>query len=189
MTTAMTRNKGLHLLEFPSDYTVIDIETTGLSARESEIIELSALKIRDDKIISKFSSLVKPHNRIGTFITKLTGITNEMVSEAPAINDVLETYMEFLSNDYILGHNVNFDINFIYDNLKKHFNREFSNNYIDTMRLARKYCKFPSHKLSYLAECFNISTEGHHRALNDCVMTFEIYNHIKNNYVNYTPDL
>ncbi|MBO8431200.1 hypothetical protein IAC76_07410, partial [Spirochaetes bacterium] len=57
----------------------------------------------------------------------------------------------------------------------------------DTMRLARKFCKFSSHRLSYLAEQFEISTEGHHRALNDCIMTFEIYKKIKTMALNI-PD-
>lgn len=173
------RKKGEGKLEFPSDYTIIDIETTGLSTTKNEIIELSALKVRNDKIISQYSSLIKPDNSIGSFITKLTGITNEMVADSPKITEVLPDFTEFISDDCIIGHNVNFDINFIYDNLLRHFNREFSNDYVDTMRLARKFCKFPSHRLSYLAERFEISTEGHHRALNDCIMTYEIYKKIK----------
>jgi len=176
---AETKSKGQYITDFPADYTVIDIETTGLSARNNEIIELSALKVRDDKIVEKFSSLVKPQGSISSFISKLTGITNEMVQNAPIITEVLPKFTAFLADDCILGHNVNFDINFIYNNLQKHFNKELVNNYTDTMRLSKKYCKLPSHKLSYLAEKFGISTEGHHRALNDCVMTFEIYKKIK----------
>lgn len=168
-----------YISDFPSDYTVIDIETTGLSIHSNEIIEISALKVRDDKVIEKFSSLIKPEGHINSFISKLTGITNEMVQEAPAITEVLPAFTKFLDNDCILGHNVHFDINFIYTNLKKYFNKELPNSYTDTMKLSRKYCKLPSHRLSYLAEKFGISTEGHHRALNDCIMTFEIYKKIK----------
>lgn len=174
------RNKGQNKLEFPSDYTVIDIETTGLSTSKNEIIELSALKIRDNKVIDNFSTLIKPENKIGSFITNLTGITNDMVKDSPSIMEALPLFINFLSNDCIMGHNVNFDINFIYDNLKKHFNEELTNDYVDTMRLSRKYCKFPSNKLSYLAEQFNISTVGHHRALKDCEITHFVYQNIKN---------
>ena len=110
------RNKGESLIDFPSDYTIVDIETTGLSPQQCEIIEISALKIRNDKIKAKFSTLVKPEGLIGRFITKLTGITNLMVENAPKIDKVLPKFLEFAGNDCIIGHNVNFDINFIYDN-------------------------------------------------------------------------
>lgn len=177
--TAIERQKGQNLNDFPCNYTVIDIETTGLSSYKNEIIEISALKVRNDEIISKFSSLIKPEKPIGDFITKLTGITNEMTAEAPKIVDVLPEFMEFVAEDCIMGHNVNFDINFIYDNLIRHLNRSITNDYVDTMQLARKHCKFKSNSLSNLAKQFNISAEGHHRALNDCIMTFEIYKKIK----------
>lgn len=173
------RKKGNYIKAFPSDYTVVDIETTGLSASTNEIIEISALKVRNDKIINRFSSLIKPQKPIGSFITNLTGITNDMVSTAPDITKVLPEFTDFLEEDCIIGHNVHFDINFIYENLKRHFDKELLNDYTDTMRLSRKYCKFKSHRLSYLAEQFDISTEGHHRALNDCIMTYEIYKKIK----------
>ena len=110
-----------------------------------------------------------------------------MVAYSPKITEVLPDFTEFVASDCIIGHNVNFDINFIYDNIKRHFNKEFSNDYVDTMRLARKFCKFSSHRLSYLAEQFEISTEGHHRALNDCIMTYEIYKKIKTMALNI-PD-
>ena len=73
------------ITEFPQDYTVVDIETTGLSPSRDEIIEISALKIRSGKIYNEFSQLIKPKAKIGSFITHLTGITNEMVISAPKI--------------------------------------------------------------------------------------------------------
>lgn len=173
------RNKGKNLTEFPTSFTVIDIETTGLSSINDEIIELSAIKVVNNEVVDKFSGLVKPKARISRFITSLTGITNEMVQNQPDITEVLPVFISFVADDCVLGHNVNFDINFIYDNLKKYFNKEFNNNYVDTMRLAKKYCKFPSHSLAYLAGKFEISTQGHHRALNDCMMTLRIYEEIK----------
>lgn len=174
------RNKGILINEFPSDYTVVDIETTGLSPRSCEIIEISALKVRDNKIVDTFSSLIKPTQYIASFITKLTGITDEMVASAPPVQDILPKFMEFAADDLILGHNVNFDINFIYDNWKKHHGKDFSNNFVDTMRLSRKHCNLKKHNLKFLAKHYGVSTEGHHRALVDCEITFKIYNHIKN---------
>lgn len=182
--TANELQKGCYLNDFPCNYTVIDIETTGLSSSRNEIIEISALKVRNDEIISKFSSLIKPEKPIGTFITKLTGITNAMTENAPNITKVLPEFLEFISDDCILGHNVHFDINFIYANLMRHFNTGLPNDYTDTLRLARKYCEFKSNSLENLSRQFNISSKGHHRAMNDCIMTFEIYKKIKNLYLN-----
>jgi len=173
------RLKGKIINGFPSDYTVVDIETTGLSPDRCEIIEISALKVRNNKIVSQFSSLVKPTVNIPPFISRLTGITDEMVFSAPQICDVLPEFMNFVENDLILGHNVNFDINFLYDNWKKHFKKDFTNDFVDTMRLSRAYCKLSSHRLKYLAKHYNISTKGHHRALVDCEITYKIYNCIK----------
>lgn len=168
--------------EFPADYTLLDIETTGLSYYNNEIIELSAIKVRDDKIINEFSMLVKPDGSISAFITHLTGISEDMVKNAPHIKDVLHKFLEFLSDDIIIGHNVKFDINFIQANLSKYLNIELKNEHVDTMRLARRYCKLPSHKLKSLAKHYNVNIEGHHRALNDCIITYEIYKHIKNEF-------
>ncbi len=172
-------NKGQKIDELPENYTVIDIETTGLSPIVNEIIQLSALKIRNDKIVDSFTSFVKPSGRISSFISSLTGITNDMVANAPQINDVLNDYIDFIGNDIIVGHNVHFDINFIHSKRIKYFNQGLSNNYVDTCRMSRKICPINSHKLDNVARYYNVDSTGHHRADNDCKMTFEIYNYMK----------
>ena len=177
--TLVKRNKGNLVEGFPSDYTVVDIETTGLSPEKCEIIEISAIKVKNDEIVDTFSMLVKPSKKINSFIMNLTGITNEMVALAPKIKDVLPHFLNFVGDDYILGHNVNFDINFIYDNLKRFCKKEFSNDYIDTMRLSRKHCDLAKHNLKTIAKHYNISLEGHHRALTDCAITYQVYKNIK----------
>ena len=179
MPNIVVTKKGKYLKEFPSDFTVIDIETTGLSAHNDEIIEVSAIKVRDDKVVNKFSKLIKPNERISSFITNLTGISNELVKNASPIYDVLPEYLEFISDDIVLGHNVTFDINFICNNLKKHHNSEFSNNYIDTMRISRKHLKLKSNSLKSLAKHFKVDIKRHHRALNDCLITLDIYKNLK----------
>lgn len=165
---------------FLEDYTVVDIETTGLSPDKNEIIELSAIKIRQGKVVENFTTLIKPEGHINSYITKLTGIDDEMVKNSPKIEDVIENFCKFLSNDCILGHNISFDLRFIRHNLLKHCNLELTNSSLDTVRLARKYCpKLASYKLSSLADHFAIDSEGHHRALKDCEMTLTLYNKIK----------
>ena len=169
--------------EFLSDYTVLDIETTGLSHTKDEIIEISALKIRNNKVSDEFSKLVKPYAQISSFITYLTGITNEMVSNAPKIETVLPELIKFVSNDIILGHNVKFDINFIETNLENYGYPPLTNSFIDSMQLARRYCKLKSHSLKNLAEHYNVNLAGHHRALNDCLITHNVYQNIKNEFM------
>jgi len=165
--------------EFPADYTVIDIETTGLSSSKNEIIELSALKIRNDEIVDKFTTLVKPQGKISSFIKGLTGISNEMVAQAPKIDDILDKYISFIGSDTVVGHNVHFDIRFINQKNIQWFNKEFKNPSIDTCRLSRRINDLERHKLETVAQYFNIDTTGHHRAERDCVMTYGIYNAMK----------
>lgn len=172
-------NIGQKIDELPEDYTVIDIETTGLSPAKNEIIQLSALKVRNNKIVDSFNSFVKPDGRISSFISSLTGITNDMVSVAPQIKDVLNDYIDFIGKDIIVGHNVHFDINFVRTKMIQHFNQGLPNNYVDTCRMSRKICPISSHKLDSVARYYNVDSTGHHRADNDCKMTFEIYNCMK----------
>lgn len=178
--TTQIRKKGNNINTFPDDYTVIDIETTGLSSLRNEIIELSAIKIRQNKISEKFTTLVKPKGKINYFISNLTGITNKMVETAQPIDNVLDKYIEFIGQDVVIGHNVNFDINFIYDNYQKYFNKEFSNDYIDTCAMSRKICDLKHHKLNLVADYYKIDSSGHHRAEQDCYMTYKIYDAMKN---------
>ncbi|MDO4565438.1 MAG: 3'-5' exonuclease [Clostridia bacterium] len=167
-------HKGKSLLCFPQDYVVIDIETTGLSSCRNEIIELGALRVRDGEIRDSFSSLVKPLRRVDGFITALTGITNEMLTDAPKLREILPDFMGFVGGDIVVGHNVNFDINFIYDACAGLFLPPFSNDYVDTMRLSRLLFKSERrHRLSDLAERLGLDYEGAHRALADVLITQE----------------
>ena len=141
------RNKGKSCLLFPDNYTVIDIETTGLDSRYNSIIEVAAIRVRNNNIASTFSSLVKPDQYyvldksefdsdyldctdfllddenngfyyIDSFITELTGITNKMLFDSPEPKAVLNDFLKFLGDDLLIGHNVIFDINFLYDEFK-----------------------------------------------------------------------
>lgn len=96
-----------------SDYVVVDIEKTGLDPQWNDIIEFGALRISDGKVIDSFTSLVNPGYEIDNFIIELTGITNEMLATASDIKAVLPKFLDFVGNSIVLGHNVNFDINFI----------------------------------------------------------------------------
>lgn len=165
-------HKGKSLLLFPEDYTVVDIETTGFDPMFDEIIEVAGIKYRGRNEVGRFQSLVKPDDGIPDYITALTGITNEMVADAPGIEDVLPRFLEFIGEDIVVGHNVHFDVNFLYDYAEDFDLEPFSNDLVDTLRLSRRlYPELQSHKLSALAAHFGVEPDGEHRALADCVTT------------------
>ncbi|MDR1327806.1 MAG: 3'-5' exonuclease [Heliobacteriaceae bacterium] len=168
--------------KFPADYTVLDIETTGLSYYGHEIIELCALRVRNDEVTEEFCSLIKPDVPINGFTTRLTGITNDMLESAPDIKYVLPQFVDFTGDDIVLGHNVKFDISFIRHNCKKYLNRDFNNESVDTMQLVKEFCKLKSHSLESAAKYYKIDSKGHHRALFDCKLTFEIYQRLKTDF-------
>lgn len=169
------RNKGQSLLIIPESYVVIDIETTGFCSKYDEIIELSAIKVVNNQVVDKFSTLVKPDNKIDDFIIDLTGITNEMLSNAPKIQQALPEYINFLGDNILIGHNVNFDVNFIYDNLNIFFNKEFNNDFVDTIRFSRRLLQeLENHKLKTIARHFELKFDKMHRGLIDCEITYQI---------------
>lgn len=172
--TAVRPGKGRSLLAFPQDYTVIDIETTGLDPQWNEIIELSGLRVRGGEVCDTFSSFVKPEYEIDDFITQLTGITNEDVADAPVIDDILPRFLAFVGSDVIVGHNVHFDVNFIYDAAER-FGSVVSNDIVDTMRLSRHILpNLPHHRLADVAGALGVHQEGAHRALVDCETTHAV---------------
>ena len=170
------REKGKSLLDFPSNYVLFDIETTGLDSEYDEIIEIGAIKVDNNKVMDEFHSLIKPDNEIDEFITNLTGITNEMVENAPNIEEVLPNFINFIGDEILIGHNVNFDINFVYDKTVNLGLGIVKNNYVDTMRLSRILLpELPHHRLKDLAEYYEIDTKGNHRASKDVQITNEVY--------------
>ena len=110
--------KGHSKLDLVSSYVAIDIETTGLDPLFDDIIELGAVRIQNGEEVDVFNALVNPGYDIDPFIIDLTGITNEMLNGALPISKVLPLFLEFAGNELLIGHNVNFDINFIFDACK-----------------------------------------------------------------------
>ena len=163
------------IIDFPSDYVVIDLETTGFSPTFDSIIEIAAIRYRNDNPVDKFSSLINPEINIPINIQNLTGIKDEDVSDCPIINDVISEYVDFIGNDIIVGHNVGFDINFI----NKNSENELANNYINTIRFSHKLNPaLESHSLSALKYLYKIKALSH-RALGDCEATALVFQRMK----------
>lgn len=173
--------KGKSLLEEVSDYIALDLETTGLDPNFDEIIEIAAIKVTNNDEVESFHTLVKPDYEIDEFITELTGITNEMLKDAPKLSEVIEDFISFIGTGNVIAHNANFDVNFIYDACVQNKLPPFKNDFIDTMRVSRRM--FPEHKqhrLFDLTERFNFGNELEHRALSDARAVIFCYEFMKN---------
>ncbi len=159
-----------------TDYVVLDVETTGLSKHFCKITEIAALRVRDNRVVDKFQSLVNPECLIPEFITNLTGIDNEMVRYEKPIKQVLPGFLNFLGEDVMVGHNVGFDFGFINHNSEKHLERSLLNNRLCTIRLSRRLLPdLASRKLASLCDYFEVSNPQAHRAMGDCVATNIIF--------------
>ena len=172
--------KGRSLIELPSDYVLLDLETTGLNPARDRIIEIGAIKVVEYDIVDTFSTFVKPPYPISPFITSLTGITNDMVRDAGSIEMILPEFMRFVGSSLVMGHNVSFDINFLYENCVRCLGVGFVNDYVDTLRLSRRL--FPQekhHRLSDLEERFHLHNEHSHRALSDVLLTNQCYEYMR----------
>lgn len=173
--------KGQEITNLLSSYVVIDVETTGFSPTHDSLIEVAALKIRDDKIIGSYASLINPERKINSSISNLTGITNEELEEAPSAPSVLPLLYDFISDSVLVGHNVTFDIKFLGTNFDRYLSKPLCNNYIDTLALSRANLSLSSYKLASVAEYFKIKSDTTHRALSDCNTTHLVYQALKSN--------
>lgn len=153
-----------------ADYIVIDLETTGLSYQKDKIIEIGIVKVRKNIIVEQYQQLINPEIPISQTITDLTGITNEMVKDAPTIKAVRKQLLTMIGDEVILGHNVVFDIQF----LKKACG-QLHNDYLDTLQYARQaFDGIVNNQLSTLVKAFHLYQNAH-RALADCLATKELY--------------
>lgn len=175
-----THQSGKNLNRFIDDYVLVDIETTGLSPIYDDIIEIGAIKVENNKMVDEYSQLIKIDRILPQKITELTGITDSMLATGKMPKTVLEEFVNFVGNNVIIGHNVNFDLGFLCNKCKKYLDYNLNNDYIDTLYLARKLVPNSiNHKLGTLAKLFNISYEGAHRGLKDVEITYEVYNKLK----------
>jgi len=173
-------NRGRSRLITLADYTSIDLETTGFDSIFDDIIEVAAVRVRGGVITEKYQSLIKPEGEIDKFITRLTGITNEMVADAPPRDEVLPQFIDFIGGDIVIAHNSKFDIHFIYDQYILYSGIEFQNDFIDTLRISRlMYREYKEHTLKNIIERLGVGGTVEHRALSDAVMVHKCYERMK----------
>ena len=155
-------------------YVVVDVETTGGRPGLHRVTEIGAVKIRGGKIIDEWSSLINPQRSIPPNITRLTGITHDMVANAPIFPEIAKSFADFMGDSIFAAHNVNFDYGFI----KAEFqmaDRRFSHPKICTCASMRKlYPGHRSYSLKNLCRDFDIDLKSHHRALCDAKAAAEL---------------
>lgn len=172
--------KGKPILEFPDSHIVVDIETTGLDPVKDCIMEISAVKYRKNRKVDDYVVLIKIDRRVPLHITELTGITNEMLEGALDVTFALQRFIDFIGDDILVGYNVPFDLAFLTIASERYLLRSIFNDYIDVMRIAMEKLPFLGRtKQIVVAKYFGISTEGSHRALNDCEICNGCYQKLK----------
>ena len=172
-----------------NSYVCVDIETSGIRVKWDKIIEIGAVKVQDGKIVDVFSELINPGVKVAPYITKLTGITNEMLEGKPDISQVLPRFIEFVGEYPLMGHNVMFDYSFLKQNASN-FKIPFEKNGIDTLKIARKVLpELESRALDFLCTYFGISDEQHHRAFNDAKATVDLYEILVEKFEKEKPEI
>ena len=149
------------------DYVVVDIETTGSWSAGDRITEIGAVKVRNHQVVDEWHSLINPQRPIPAKIVELTGITNQMVRDAPLFHEIADSFMAFMGDGVFVAHNVNFDYGFLsgeYERLERRFRFPKLCTCVGMRR------RFPGHKsygLGKLCAIYGIELEDHHRALCD----------------------
>lgn len=168
---------------FEDSFVIVDLETTGLSPINSEIIEIGAIKVVNNEVVDTMDVFVRPSRPLSPFTTRLTGITNEMVDEGLSIKQALKVFEEFSDGMRLMAHNAKFDMGFLDTYMRKNLGKAAPTNTLDTLSMSRAIVKdVPNHKLGTLATHFNIDYSGAHRSLRDCEITLEVYNNIRKIY-------
>lgn len=160
-------------------FCVVDLETTGGSAL-SEITEVGACKVQRGEIVGTFQTLVKPAEPVPAFIRLLTGISDELVADAPPIEAVLPNFLEFARGSVLVAHNARFDVGFLNRALKTSGYERLRHRVIDTATLARKILagEVPNNRLATLAAYLRCAHRPCHRAFPDVLATIDVLHHL-----------
>ncbi|MEM9052944.1 MAG: exonuclease domain-containing protein [Bacteroidota bacterium] len=159
-------------------YVIVDIETTGGNKNTGRITEIAAFKHDGQKVIGSFQSLVNPGRPIPEFVQNLTGISDEMVAEAPPFEEIADEFDKFTANSIFIAHNVNFDYRFLREEFRR-IGKDFTRKKMCTVQLSRKaFPGLPSYSLGKITKELSIELNGHHRAAIDAEATTRLFEKI-----------
>lgn len=161
----------LNKSSLPPNFTVLDIETTGLNPKKNEILEIGAIRYRGGFEARHFHTYVRPSRPIPEYISDINGITWDIVSGAPVFAQIKDRFFSFIGNDTLVGYNILFDIRFI----QYYSQHELTNPLIDVLQIARHSLPGEScYKLDYLRRKYNLGGKAH-SALGDCEATKKLF--------------
>lgn len=174
-------NEVKHLLRYYLDggvFTAFDTETTGFSARDEKVIEIGAVKFDKNGLIDTYSVLINPNRKITPAITKITGISNDMVEECSLFASIAPSFLNFINDTKLVAHNANFDIGFINAELSRTEYKCLTPsqcNCVDTLKITRRiFTELDTYKLQDLAKTFKIKVTAAHRAYDDARVCMEV---------------
>lgn len=175
-------------------YVVFDVETTGLSSVHDTIIELAAVKIHNGSVIEQFSEFANPHKPLTETIKNLTHITDEMLVDAPEVDEVIKKFIDFIGDSVLVAHNARFDMGFLQQAVKRINHPRIENPVLDTLELARfLYPSLKNHRLNTISKHLGVKLEQHHRAIYDAEATgmalWKMIQESKKRGFTYLPDL
>lgn len=158
-----------------TEFTVVDVETTGLSPSSNKIIEIALVKIKSGKISQNYHSFINPGREIPFYITQFTGITNEDVYDAPFFEEIADDIISFVGNSILTGHNLSFDKSFLRREFISINRDDLPNAELCTLKLARRlYPDLTSKSLGSVCRYLGIRNKNSHRALSDAQATAKI---------------
>ena len=168
-------------LNIDSKFVVFDIETTGLSPRTDDIIEIGAVKVENRKVIDSFSTFVHIDRNLPAKIIELTSITDDMLQGQPEITSALSDFIDFVGDSALVAHNASFDVSFIKNKMLVNFNESYDPSVLDTLELSKALIKdVKNHRLNTLTKKLGIRLENHHRAVDDANATAQLFIYLMN---------
>lgn len=169
--------KRLHrLYDDGAVFCAFDTETTAISPSTGRIIEIGCIKFSKYGVLNKWEHLFYPQLQIPPFITELTHISNQMVKNQPLINELLPEFLELIENSILIGHNIQFDLNFLNSECLKTGYKPVRNKAIDTLQFSQfLYPDLEKHKLDFLADYFKINKGSSHRAFDDAQTCYQLF--------------
>lgn len=169
------------VIALPDDYVVVDIETTGMNPRWEYILELAAIRYRHGQETDKYEQLISIGQPVRPFISRLTGITDEMLIGQPTIDVAIREFADFVGDDIMIGHNIAaFDTIFLADAYERYLSAPLTNLCVDTLRYAKKLCpKLKEYTLQEVSSFFDIPYKNAHRGAADCEITNACYQKLK----------
>ena len=168
------------------NFTIVDVETTGGSPFFSRVIEIGLLRVEHGEVVKEYKTLLNPEQEIPEFITKMTGISDADVADAPVFEDIADDLLDTFENSIFVAHNAGFDYGFIKEEFRR-IGYEFNLDKLCTVRLSRAlFPEFKRHNLTELIERYQFECENRHRAFDDAKVLWNFLQHVQ---VNIEPKI